>query len=260
MKTSWVEFALLLAPSLCGAQGTDDPLCPADVLNQAVGSLIVEESIGAALRNARLCLEQQDTGCAAAELEALEGVELSADAEGALALISGDIDTLNNRLLAAQITYERAAESPELHLQIRRGATARLAILYLRQAKYQQILDQLAGLSCDERTSEMSFLEANGDFGVGDYQRALTNVETAIDAETVAGRPVPETWRELRDASVEAMAAIAEGEICVDETPLGSHIPVERCYTVEEFLMTGDCSRTQRSEQTINSIMECRVQ
>jgi hypothetical protein len=46
----------------------------------------------------------------------------------------------------------------------------------------------------------MRFLVASAQYGVGEYERSVGNVQIAIDTRLAAEGPVPEGWFSLRQA------------------------------------------------------------
>ena len=261
MEPSSMPFLLLLGPGLCIAQL--DPLgVEPDCINVAPTSLgsplVIEDGIAEQFIEARSCLQYGDARCAEDTIERLDPDSLSDDERGALALLRGDIEALGGDRFGAEREYQMALGIPAVHPLIERAAVERLAILDVRGGLHDQALQRLEGLGCGEWSPEMLFLVASAQYGVGEYERSVENVEIAIDTRLAAENPVPPGWFSLRAAAVQQLEGVSSDElICQIETPMGSLIPVERCYTREEMQQTSACQSTERARQSIGQIMDC---
>ena len=263
MKSSSIAFLLLLGPRLCIAQL--DPLgaesdCANVPATASTPPLVIEDSIAGQLIEARSCLQNGDSRCADRAIVGLDPESLNDDESGALALLRGDIEALKNNRRRAEREYQAALELPVVHWQIARGATERLAILDVRAGQHEQALQRLEGISCGEWNPDLLFLAASAHYGVEQFERSLENVQSAIDSRQVAGGTVPESWFSLRAAAVQRLEGASSDQLfCQTETPLGSHISVERCYTAEELRRRSACQYTARTQQTIGQTMDCYV-
>ncbi len=258
MKTPNAIVLLLLCPTLGIAQPVGDAAeCAPSDSAPPTAPLLIDEAIASALQEARQCLENLDADCAETAIAPLNPDEMQGNARGALGLVAGDIAVVNNDLAAAEREYRDAPADPVMHAQIRRGAATRLGIVYLRRGTLEQLLQHITSLDCDERSAELSFLKASAQFESGDHDNALATINLAIDAQSADGSFVPESWYSVRDASLQSLAG---GELfCETETPLGSHIPIEQCYTSEELRQIAACQRTARAQRSINPMVECSI-
>ncbi len=255
MRTAKLAILFLLGPGLAIAQSADEtPECVAS--DSAAVPLVIDERITSVLREARQCLEYRDANCAETAIASLNPDEMEPNARGALRLVTGDIAVVNDALAAAGSEYQEALADSSMHVQIRRGAATRLAILYLRQQEYERLLQHVAGLDCDERSAELDFLEASAFFESDDYDNALTKIDSAIGTRSADGGIVPEPWSLVRDATLQALTG--DNLFCETETPIGSNIPVEQCYTLEELRQISACERSARSQLSVNQTVECR--
>ncbi len=257
MRTQIAVILLSLGPVSGIAQSVENSADCA-VSNSAASTepLVTDEQLVSVLQVARQCLERVDTACAERAIAELNPAEMGPNARGALQLVLGDIGAVDSAFTSAESEYREALASPATHIEIRRAAATRLAILYLRQADYQGLLRHVAALGCDERSAELSYLEASAHFESGDYDNALTKIDLAIGALSADGSAAPESWRSVRDATLQALAG--DHLYCETETPLGSNIPVEQCYTREELRQLSACQQTARSQRTVNQTIECR--
>ncbi len=261
MKLSSIAFLLLLGPRLCIAQL--DPLgaesdCADAAATASATPLVIEDSIAGQLIEARSCLQNGDSRCADRAIVELDPESLNDDENGALALLLGDIEALNNNRRRAEREYQAALELPVVHWQIARGATERLAILDVRAGQHEQALQRLESISCGEWSPDLLFLAASAHYGVEQFERSLENVQSAIDSRQVAGGAVPESWFSLRAAAVQRLEGASSDELfCQTETPIDSFIPVERCYTAEELRRHAACESSARARQSIGQTIDC---
>ena len=261
MKPPSMAFLLLLGPGVCLAQL--DPLgVEPDCINVAAASsapaLMIEDSVAGRFIEARSCLQYGDARCAEDAIAGLDPESLNDDEKGALALLRGDIEALGGDRFGSEREYEMALELPVVHPLIERAAVERLAILDVRGGLHEQALQRLEGLECGEWSPDMLFLVASAQYGVEEYERSFENVQIAIDTRLATEGPVPVGWFSLRAAAVQQLEGVSSDElICQIETPMGSLIPVERCYTREEMQETSTCQSTARARQSIGQIMDC---
>ena len=177
-----------------------------------------------------------------------------------MALLRGDIEALGGDRSGAEREYQMALELLVAHPMIERAAVERLAILDVRGGLHEQALRRLEGIGCGEWSPDMLFLVASAQYGVGEYERSVENVQIAIDTRLAAEGPVPEGWFSLRAAAVQQLEGVSSDELtCQIETPVGSLIPVERCYTREEMRQNAACEASERALQSIGQIMDCYV-
>ncbi len=256
-------FLLLLSPGLCIAQLDPlgvEPECVNGSATSSAPSLVIEDSIAGQLIDARLCLQNGDTRCADRAIVELDLESLNNDEQAALALLRGDIEAVKNNRRRAERAYQIALELPAVHLQIERGATERLAILEVRAGQHEQALQRLEGIGCGEWTPELLFLVASAQYGVGQFERSLENAQIAIDSRLAAEGAAPEGWFTLRAATVQRLENDSSDDlVCQTETPVGSLIPVERCYTREELRRNAACQSTARTRQAIGQTLDCHI-
>ena len=261
MKPSSIAFLLLLGPGLCIAQLDPlrvEPECINVVAAATAPPLMIGDSIAGQLIEARSCLQYGDARCAQDAIVGLDSESLNDDEKGALALLRGDIEALGGDRFAAEREYQMALELPVVHPLIERGSAERLAILDVRADRHEQALERLEGVACGEWSPDMLFLVASAQYGVEEYERSVENVQIAIDLRLAAEGPVPEGWFSLRAAAAQRLEGVSSDElICQIETPVGSLIPVERCYTREELRQTAACETTARARQSIGHTIDC---
>ncbi|MGI9257436.1 MAG: hypothetical protein ACR2QQ_01250 [Gammaproteobacteria bacterium] len=256
MRTYKAAISLLLFPAISFSQASISN-CSDDSSIVSAEPLIIDPNVVDHLRDARQCLERLDTDCARAAVEIIDSDGLESDTFGAYSLLVGDIASLDGDFDAAESSYSEASGLPAAHLEIRRGAMTRLAILFLRRGEFQRILANIDSAQCDELTPELGFIEASAHFDLEDYENALTSIETAISAQSDSDMTVPEAWYDVRDAARQGLAG--ENLFCSEEVPLGSHIPVEQCYTREELRQIAFCERSARARRAVNPTFDCTI-
>ena len=131
----------------------------------------------------------------------------------------------------------------------------------MRQGRYVFLLRHGSETGCDDRNAEMGFLEASAYFELDDFPNALEAINRALQAQAAAGNIIPETWRSLHAAAREA--TVPDEILCVTERTVASNIPMEQCYSVEEFReierlgKINPCSVTARSRRLGVPTIEC---
>ena len=234
---SWQFFLVVLFSSAtCLAQSPSVGLdCPVryDTPTPISLSSLIDDEIVDMLRNARRCLEILDLVCAEAVIGDLVQDDLDPTALGVFLMVRGDIAALSQDFSAAENDYQNLLAITGLQTQIRQGAVTRLGIVYMRQGRHVLLLRHVSETECDDRSDELAFLEASAYFELDNFTSALGALNRALEVRAVTGGIVPENWRLLQAAIQQATAP--DERLCETANTAATIIPIEQCYTAEEF-------------------------
>lgn len=246
MRTYVAVALLLLSPGWCVAQIEAVDVATECLIGSVVATAppLIGESFGSQLAAARTCLADEDADCAEEVIDGIDTDTLNDDERAILALLRGDREALDGNARRTRREYRRALEESGANRQIVRAAVERLVRLHLENDDPDDALEQLQALECGDWRPELLVLQARAQFGLRDFEDAQVSIQSAIDSQQASGADVPEDWHLFQAANLRSAEMAADDDVrCVDESPVGSRIPIRVCTTRAERAWQAEQSR-----------------
>jgi TonB family protein len=175
-------------------------------------SAAAQENVIAAIRQANICVGQQDAACAEAATASVQSLAITEAERALLAIPRAETATLRSDSAAAVAIYEEALALPAIGEFAWRQITWRLAALLNARGEYAETLRMIGSAECEKWTAEAWALRALAYKGLGAHNFALESFKAAMKLYELEGRAVPPTFQEGYQSLLAAEASeVLEG-------------------------------------------------